>query len=99
MTFLSTTLCFPGVNWHTKLTRSIQRPQSGRRETPYSLPSIDKGRTMDTANVGWPCSLWVAVTPPGPDLPRWIGTAAADVGVIGGRFTRFPPPPHFRTTA
>src|SRR5438093_932099 len=25
---------------------------------------------MDTANVRWPSSLWVAVTPPGPDLAR-----------------------------
>src|SRR5260370_2493245 len=42
---------------------------------------------MDTANVGWPCWLWVAVTPPGPDLPRLIGTAEADVVVIGGGCT------------
>src|SRR5258707_1795638 len=96
MTFLSATLCFPGVNWHTQLTRSIQRPQSGRRETPYSLPSIDKGRTMDTANVGWPCSLWVAVTPPGTDLPGLIGTAAADVVVIGGGFTGLSAALHLR---
>src|SRR5258705_9090464 len=62
-------------------------PQSSGRETPYSLSSIDKGRTMDTANVRWPDSLWVAVTPPGPDLPRLIGTVEADVVVIGGGFT------------
>src|SRR5258705_7346086 len=51
---------------------------------------------MDTANVGWPCSLWVAVTPPGPDLPRLIGTAAADVVVIGGSFTGLSAALHLR---
>ena len=51
---------------------------------------------MDTANVGWPCSLWVAVTPPGPDLPRLIGTAAADVVVIGGGFTGLSAALHLR---
>src|SRR5258707_5974431 len=65
----------------------MQRLQSNRRDTPDPLSSIDKGRTMDTANVRWPRSLWVAVTPPGPDLPRLIGTAEADVVVIGGGFT------------
>jgi glycine/D-amino acid oxidase-like deaminating enzyme len=51
---------------------------------------------MDTANVGWTCSLWVAVTPPGPDLPRLIGTAAADVVVIGGGFTGLSTALHLR---
>src|SRR5258706_15176026 len=51
---------------------------------------------MDTANVGWPCSLWVPVTPPGPDLPRLIGTAAADVVVIGGGFTGLSAALHLR---
>ena len=51
---------------------------------------------MDTANVGWPCSLWVAVTPPGPDLPRLIGTAEADVVVIGGGFTGLSAARHLR---
>ncbi len=51
---------------------------------------------MDTANVRWPRSLWAAVTPPGPDLPRLIGTAAADVVVIGGGFTGLSAALHLR---
>ena len=51
---------------------------------------------MDTANVHWPCSLWAAVTPPGPDLPRLIGTAAADVVIIGGGFTGLSAALHLR---
>src|SRR5713101_4746900 len=51
---------------------------------------------MDTANIGWPGSLWAAVTPPGPDLPRLIGTAEADVVVIGGGFTGLSTALHLR---
>src|ERR1043166_514913 len=42
---------------------------------------------MDSANVGWPDSLWTAVTPRGPDLPSLAGSATADVVVIGAGFT------------
>ncbi len=51
---------------------------------------------MDTANIGWPGSLWAAVTPPGPDLPQLIGTAEADVVVIGGGFTGLSTALHLR---
>jgi glycine/D-amino acid oxidase-like deaminating enzyme len=51
---------------------------------------------MDTANVRWPGSLWAAVTPRGPDLPRLIGVAEADVVVIGGGFTGLSTALHLR---
>jgi len=51
---------------------------------------------MDTATVGWPDSLWAAVTPPGPDLPRLIGTPKADVVTIGGGFTGLSTALHLR---
>jgi glycine/D-amino acid oxidase-like deaminating enzyme len=42
---------------------------------------------VDSANVRWPDSLWAAVTPPGPELSRLVGSAEADVVVIGAGFT------------
>jgi len=51
---------------------------------------------MDSANVGWPASLWAAMTPPGPDLPELAGTAEADVVVIGGGFTGLSTALHLR---
>jgi glycine/D-amino acid oxidase-like deaminating enzyme len=42
---------------------------------------------MDSANAGWPDSLWAAVTPPGPELPKLVGAAEADAIVIGAGFT------------
>lgn len=51
---------------------------------------------MDTANVRWPDSLWAAATPPGPELPELVGTASADVIVIGGGFTGLSTALHLR---
>jgi glycine/D-amino acid oxidase-like deaminating enzyme len=51
---------------------------------------------MDNANVRWPASLWVAATPPGPDLPGLVRTAEADVIVIGGGFTGLSTALHLR---
>jgi glycine/D-amino acid oxidase-like deaminating enzyme len=48
------------------------------------------------ANVRWPDSLWAAVTPPGPELPELIGTAEADVVVIGAGFTGLSTALHLR---
>src|SRR5882757_10277940 len=42
---------------------------------------------MNSQNVRWPESLWAAVTPAGPELPRLVGTAEADVVIIGAGFT------------
>src|SRR6201746_954847 len=42
---------------------------------------------MDSANAGWPDSLWAAMTPPGPELPKLVGAAEADVIVIVGGVT------------
>src|SRR5476649_1498575 len=50
----------------------------------------------DRANARWPASLWVAVTPPGPELPELIGTSEADVIVIGGGFTGLSTALHLR---
>jgi len=51
---------------------------------------------MPVANVSWPDSLWAAMTPPGPDLPELVGTAEADVIVIGGGFTGLSTALHLR---
>jgi glycine/D-amino acid oxidase-like deaminating enzyme len=50
---------------------------------------------MDGA-VRWPASLWAAITPPGPDLSELVGTAEADVVVIGGGFTGLSTALHLR---
>ncbi len=57
---------------------------------------LQKGVTMDTANVPWPKSLWAGVTPPGPDLPELTGPVEADVVVIGGGFTGLSTALHLR---
>jgi glycine/D-amino acid oxidase-like deaminating enzyme len=51
---------------------------------------------MQSANVGWPDSLWTAVTPPGSDLPALAGDARADVVVIGAGFTGLSSALHLR---
>ena len=51
---------------------------------------------MQSANVGWPHSLWTAVTPPGPDLPALAGDVRADVIVIGAGFTGLSSALHLR---
>src|SRR5204863_3213485 len=42
---------------------------------------------MNAKDVRWPESLWAAETPAGPELPRLVGTAEADVVIIGAGFT------------
>ena len=51
---------------------------------------------MDSTNVHWPDSLWVAVTPPSPDLPALAGSVEADVIVIGAGFTGLSTALHLR---
>jgi glycine/D-amino acid oxidase-like deaminating enzyme len=51
---------------------------------------------MDTADTSWPESLWAAVSPPGPVLPAFTGSAEADVVIIGGGFTGLSTALHLR---
>lgn len=51
---------------------------------------------MMTDAVSWPPSLWAAMTPPGPPLPRIEGSVAADVVVIGAGFTGLSTALHLR---
>src|ERR1700712_5727643 len=51
---------------------------------------------MDSANAGWPDSLWAAMTPPGPELPKLVGSQHADVIVIGAGVTGLSTALHLR---
>src|SRR3981081_4723106 len=51
---------------------------------------------MNSKNVRWPESLWAAVTPAGPELPRRVRTAEADVVIIGAGFTGLSTALHLR---
>ncbi|HZF76002.1 MAG TPA: FAD-dependent oxidoreductase [Acetobacteraceae bacterium] len=51
---------------------------------------------MEGSEVTWPPSLWAAVTPPGPTLPRLEGGAQAEVVVIGAGFTGLSTAIHLR---
>jgi glycine/D-amino acid oxidase-like deaminating enzyme len=51
---------------------------------------------MNSKAVRWPESLWAAVTPAGPELPRLAGTAEADVVIIGAGFTGLSAALHLR---
>jgi len=51
---------------------------------------------VDSARTGWPASLWAAVTPPGEALAELVGSAEADVVVIGAGFTGLSTALHLR---
>lgn len=51
---------------------------------------------MTPETVRMPESLWAAVTPPGPELPQLVGTAQADVVIIGAGFTGLSTALHLR---
>ena len=51
---------------------------------------------MPSETIRMPESLWAAVTPPGPELPRLEGTAQADVVIIGAGFTGLSTALHLR---
>jgi glycine/D-amino acid oxidase-like deaminating enzyme len=57
---------------------------------------LKKEATMERADVRWPDSLWAAVTPSGPELPRLEGAVDADVVVIGAGFTGLSAALHLR---
>jgi glycine/D-amino acid oxidase-like deaminating enzyme len=55
------------------------------------------GMTVSSiAGARWPDSLWAAATPPGPELPEFLGANEADVIVIGGGFTGLSTALHLR---
>jgi glycine/D-amino acid oxidase-like deaminating enzyme len=51
---------------------------------------------MPPDHIRMPESLWAAVTPPGPELPQLVGTAEADVVIIGAGFTGLSTALHLR---
>src|SRR6267142_954521 len=51
---------------------------------------------MNCKDVRWPESLWAAVTPAGPELPRLAGTVEADAVIIGAGFTGLSAALHLR---
>jgi glycine/D-amino acid oxidase-like deaminating enzyme len=51
---------------------------------------------MPPDHIRMPESLWAAVTPPGPELPRLEGAAEADVVIIGAGFTGLSTALHLR---
>ncbi|HXI08285.1 MAG: NAD(P)/FAD-dependent oxidoreductase [Bradyrhizobium sp.] len=51
---------------------------------------------MSSRDVRMPDSLWAAVTPPGPELPQLVGSAQADVVIIGAGFTGLSTALHLR---
>jgi glycine/D-amino acid oxidase-like deaminating enzyme len=75
-----------------RIARNARRSDPSQRSTQ----SAKKGGSMDTADVRWPESLWAAVTPPGPKLPRLAGAAETDVVVIGAGFTGLSSALHLR---
>lgn len=51
---------------------------------------------MPPDHIRMPESLWAAVTPPGPELPRLEGSVSADVVIIGAGFTGLSTALHLR---
>src|SRR4030095_5346214 len=69
---------------HTDLNRTSRYLQASR------------GNPMPSETARMPDSLWAAVTPPGPELPRLEGSAEADVVIIGAGFTGLSAALHLR---